>query len=130
MNRMIFASKGRMSPRPLTVRTTLMNRRITLAGLALLGATAAAALSSTIAPAAAAHAPVCVPGFATETNLSWLLKCQKTVPSAQARVAVTQANNANCTPNSYWNFGPKVTVAANPGRRTTTVTYICGHVEG
>ena len=106
-----------------------MNSSITLAGLALAAATSIFALVSMTGPAAAAD-PVCVAGFQTVQKASWILKCKKTVPMAQKGVALTQAYNANCTPNAYWNFGPAVTAQHIAANTLVTVRYTCGHVEG
>ena len=89
-------------------------------------------LSGTVAlstPVSAAD-PVCVAGFLTAQKTSWLLVCQKTVPVAQKGVALTQAGNAVCTTERYWNFGPKVEAKAGAGAGTVKVIYTCGHVEG
>lgn len=80
-----------------------------------------------VSPAQAAD-PVCVPGFATVQKTSWLLKCSKTVPIALKGVALTEAGNAHCTTERYWNFGPKVS-AEHLSRTAVRVSYICGHVE-
>ena len=47
---------------------------------------------------------------------------------SQKGVAITQANNAICKTDSYWNFGPKVVVKQIGSK--VSVTYTCGHVEG
>ena len=78
--------------------------------------------------APSAVAPTCVFGFSTVQSLNWLLKCRKTVPTAQLGTAVTQAQNANCNTSNYWNYGPNVTTAIDGGN--ATVEYLCGHVEG
>jgi hypothetical protein len=106
-----------------------MNTSITLAGLALAAATSIFALVTLTEPAAAAD-PVCQFGFLTDVKNSWLLKCKKTVPLLQKGVALTQAGNANCNTNSYWNFGPAVTATHLPGNILVLVRYTCGHVEG
>lgn len=89
-------------------------------------ATATGAVTTTVTPAAAT--PVCVAGFSTIQNLNWLLRCRKTVPVGLIGVTVTQANNAVCRTDNYWNFGPKVTTSITG--RLAVVEYICGHVEG
>lgn len=81
-----------------------------------------------IGPAAAA--PSCQFGFATEAKNSWLLKCRKIVPVLQKGVALTQAGNATCKTDSYWNYGPAVTTKHLPGNLLVAVRYTCGHVEG
>lgn len=86
-----------------------------------------AGASATVTPAAAA-APVCAPGFATVQKTNWLLKCEKTVALAFKGVALTEAGNAVCKTERYWNFGPKVDPVTSG--RMVTVSYICGHVEG
>lgn len=106
-----------------------MNTRITLAGLALATFTSTAGFLALTLPASAAD-PVCQFGFSTVQKTGWLLKCRKTVPLLQKGVALTEANNANCKTNSYWNFGPAVTATHLPGNRRVTVRYTCGHVEG
>lgn len=106
-----------------------MNRHITLAGLALAAFTSASAIFVTTEPAAAAD-PVCQFGFSTVQKTSWLLVCRKTVPLMQKGVALTEAGNANCKTNSYWNFGPKVEAKHLIGNRRVRVKYTCGHVEG
>lgn len=105
-----------------------MNSSITLAGLALAAATSLFALVSLTEPASAAD-PVCVSGFQTVQKKSWILKCSKTVPIALKGTALTQAYNANCNTNAYWNFGPAVT-ATTPMPGFSKVSYTCGHVEG
>lgn len=50
--------------------------------------------------------------------------------AAQKGVALTEASNANCNFNSYWNCGPAVTAETNRARGTATIRYKCGHVEG
>jgi len=105
-----------------------MSSPLTLAGLALAAATSTIAC---LGPTEAAAAyPSCVSGFQTAEKKSWILKCKKTVPMAQKGVALTQAYNANCTPNAYWNFGPAVTAQHLAGNTLVTVRYTCGHVEG
>jgi hypothetical protein len=106
-----------------------MYTHITLAGLALIAATSTFALVALTEPAAAAD-PVCQFGFQTDLKKSWILKCKKTVPLLQKGVALTQAGNANCTPNAYWNFGPAVTAQHIANNTLVTVRYTCGHVEG
>ena len=103
-----------------------MKLQLALTGLALGIATMTTATTFT-SPAQAAD-PVCVPGFSTVKKESWLLKCRKTVPLVQKGVALTEAGNAHCTTDSYWNSGPKVT-AQQDRRQMVQVTYICGHVE-
>jgi hypothetical protein len=105
-----------------------MNGHLTLAGLALAAATSAFALLLLGEPAAAAG-PSCQFGFQTIQKESWILKCRKTVPLAQKGVALTEAGNANCTTDSYWNFGPAVTAEHIRRNTMVTVRYTCGHVE-
>ncbi len=100
---------------------------ITLAGLILAATTFGVTTTSVTSPALAAD-PVCVPGFATIQKTGWLLTCRKTAPISQKNVVLTQAGNANCKTNSYWNFGPKVT--SHAFHVLVRVTYTCGHVEG
>lgn len=104
-------------------------KSITLAAMALTAATAAFTYLVATGPANAAD-PVCESGFQTVEKKSWILKCSKTAPMSQKGVLLTQAYNANCNTNSYWNFGPKV--SAQHLRRNTIVKvdYLCGHVEG
>lgn len=106
-----------------------MSTSLTLAGLALAAATSGFAFLALTETAAAAD-PVCVAGFQTSEKKSWILKCRKTVPLAQKGVALTQAYNANCNTNAYWNFGPSVTAQHLAGNTLVTVRYTCGHVEG
>lgn len=89
---------------------------------------AAIVLAVTVPVASAS--PVCESGFKTEQKTSWLLKCKKTVRVAQKGVALTQAYNAQCKVNSYWNYGPAVTANHGPANVFVTVRYTCGHVEG
>lgn len=105
-----------------------MKSRATLAALALAATTSASAYLVFTEPADAA--PVCEFGFQTVLKKSWILKCSKMAPMAQKGVLLTQANNANCNTDSYWNYGPQVT--AQHLRRNTVVKvgYTCGHVEG
>jgi hypothetical protein len=110
-------------------RMKTMKTHLTLAGLALVAATSTFALLASSAPAAAAD-PVCQFGFQTDEKKSWLLKCKKTVPLLQKGVALTEAGNANCNTNSYWNFGPAVTAEHIRRNTMVTVRYTCGHVEG
>jgi len=100
----------------------------TLAAMALLAATGASAflLPTTQADAA----PYCEFGFSTEQQTGWLLKCRKIVPVLQKGVALTQAGNANCNTDSYWNYGPAVTAKHLAGNHFVVVRYTCGHVEG
>ena|SRR5687768_14062384 len=91
-------------------------------------AVALAGVSLLASPAVAA--PTCVPGFASAASTDWLLQCTKTVPIAQKGVALTEAHNATCTTDRYWNFGPKVEAVTHRARGTVTVSYTCGHVEG
>lgn len=101
----------------------------TLAATALAIAASAAAYALLTGPAAAA-APVCQFGFETEVKNNWLLKCRKTVPLALKGMALTEANNADCKTDSYWNFGPAVTAEHIRRNSMVTVRYTCGHVEG
>ena len=96
-----------------------------IAALAFAAISASAKLS---APASAA--PVCEFGFQTVQKKSWILKCRKTGPMAHKGMLLTQANNANCTTDSYWNFGPKVSATHLRRNTLVRVEYICGHVEG
>ena len=102
-----------------------LNRHCTIIALAF---TAVAASASFAAPASAAD-PVCQFGFKTVEKKSWLLKCRKTALMAYKGTLLTEANNANCTPNSYWNFGPKVTAKHLRRNTVVRVEYLCGHVE-
>ena len=107
-----------------------MNRiaiRFSLAGLVLGLPILATAAFLTTSPAEAA-APVCVPGFSTIEKKSWILRCRKIVHVSLKGVTITQANNAICKTDSYWNFGPKVVVKQIGSK--VSVTYTCGHVEG
>lgn len=101
----------------------------TFAALALAAATAASAYFVPTSPATAAD-PVCEFGFQTVMKKSWILKCSKTAPISQKGVLLTQANNANCNTNSYWNFGPKVDAQHLRRNILVKVEYTCGHVEG
>lgn len=103
-------------------------KSITLVAVALAAATGASAFLVVTGPANAAD-PTCESGFQTVEKKSWILKCSKTAPMSQKGVLLTQAYNANCNTNSYWNFGPKV--SAQHFRRNTVVKvdYLCGHVE-
>lgn len=103
--------------------------RTSLAALALAAATAASAYLILSGPAAAAD-PVCESGFQTVMKKSWILKCSKTAPMSQKGVLLTQAYNAHCTTNSYWNFGPKVDAEHLRRNTMVKVDYTCGHVEG
>ena len=105
-----------------------MTKQLTLAGLALVTLTSASAFFALTQPAAAA--PSCQFGFSTVAKNGWLLKCSKTVPMSQKGVALTQANNANCNTDSYWNYGPAVTAKHNRRNTHVAVGYTCGHVEG
>lgn len=98
--------------------------------LPLLALLTSLAGTATLSSPATAADPVCIPGFFTAQKTSWLLVCQKTVPMAQKGVALTQAGNAVCTTEPYWNFGPKVEAKAGAARGTVKVIYTCGHVEG
>jgi hypothetical protein len=91
---------------------------------------AALALGSLAATPASAAAPVCATGFATTVSSNWLLQCNKTVLIAQKGVALTQAQNATCKTERYWNFGPKVESTTNPAAGTAEISYTCGHAEG
>jgi hypothetical protein len=98
--------------------------------LAILANVAALSLAGIAANSASAAAPVCIAGFATAASSNWLLQCAKTVPIAQKGVALTEAQNAVCKTERYWNFGPKVESKTNRIAGTVQVTYTCGHVEG
>ena len=89
---------------------------------------AAVALGLTM-PASIAG-PVCESGFQTEQKQASILKCKKTVRMAQNGVALTQAQNAQCQTDSYWNYGPAVSAKHGPANALVTVRYTCGHVEG
>jgi hypothetical protein len=102
-------------------------RRITLAATVLAGVTAASAYLVLTAPADAA--PACEFGFLTVKKESWILECSKTAPMSQKGVLLTQANNANCKTDSYWNFGPKVTATHLRRNTLVKVNYVCGHAE-
>lgn len=102
-------------------------RKISLAGLALGILVLATAAFLKTSPAEAAD-PVCVPGFSTIEKKSWLLRCRKVVMIGQKGATVAQANSANCTTDSYWNFGPNVSVKYMGIK--ISVTYTCGHAEG
>lgn len=104
-------------------------QRTTLAALALVAATAACVYLVPTSPAQAAD-PVCEFGFQTVEKKSWLLRCSKTAPMSQKGVLLTQANNANCNTDRYWNFGPKVTAQHLRRNTIVKVDYLCGHVEG
>ena len=110
-----------------------MNRiaiRFSLAGLALAVPILAASAFLTTSPAVAA-APVCAPGFSTIQSTSWLLKCRKIVSGGLLQLTTLQAKKAKCKTDSYWNFGPSVSVQKYlAGGFQWSVTYTCGHVEG
>ena len=84
-----------------------MKRRTSHATLTLAAASTALAFLAISEPAEAA--PICEFGFQTVQQESWILRCRKTAPMSQKGVLLTEANNANCNTDSYWNFGPKVT---------------------
>ena len=95
-----------------------------------IAAIAFAALSASAMLAAPASAdPVCEFGFQTIQKKSWILICRKTGPMAHKGMLLTQAYNANCTPNAYWNFGPKVKATHLRRNTVVRVEYTCGHVE-
>ena len=105
-----------------------MIRSSTLPGLALAMMASTVALVA-LSDRAAASDPACIPGFTTLQKETWILRCRKIVPLPQKNAALTQANNANCSFTSYWNYGPEVTSEINRARRTATIRYKCGHVE-
>lgn len=91
-----------------------------LGAIAILGASASASLAD----------PTCAPGFTTEHKSASILKCKKTVRVVKKGVALTEAQNAQCQVNSYWNYGPAVTAKHGAANALVTVRYTCGHVEG
>jgi hypothetical protein len=106
-----------------------MNHYLASAALAFTVAASALAVDTAVAPARAAD-PTCAAGFSQIEKKSWILRCRKTVPLAQKGVALTQAGNAVCKTEPYWNFGPKVTATHINNNTQVRVDYMCGHVEG
>lgn len=103
-------------------------RHLTLAAMTLAVVTSASA--SFVLTESAEAAPSCQFGFQTDLKKNWILKCSKIAPMSQKGVLLTQANNANCTTDSYWNFGPAVTTEHLRRNTVVKVGYTCGHVEG
>jgi hypothetical protein len=97
--------------------------------LAALAAAATLGVDAAVTSARAAD-PTCAAGFSQIEKKSWILRCRKTVPLVQKGVALTQAGNAVCKTEPYWNFGPKVTATHINNNTQVRVDYMCGHVEG